>query len=218
MTELISAADAAVLERRRFLRGGALLAAAAGGAVAATAGSVLPASAQPTPLYPSSFTIPVPAERLLDTRSAEGLKAIVASSSGALDSKNRLKAGAWIDVAISKTAEGEQELDLVAVHVNLKSLASTKGGSLVVSAPGDDRPTGTTVTYRKNETTTNSAFVGLGITGDSYTVRIWATSTSHVTLDLTGGELFFDGSVSDARSAKQASATRLLKAVHAVKR
>ena len=103
MTDLISAADQAVLQRRRFLRGGALLAAAAGGAVAASAGSVLPASA--APFFPASFTLPIPPERLLDTRSADGLEAIVASSSVALDSKNRLKAGAWIDVAIADVAD-----------------------------------------------------------------------------------------------------------------
>ncbi|HEY0237870.1 MAG TPA: hypothetical protein VGC37_04420 [Friedmanniella sp.] len=216
MTELISAADAAVLERRRFLRGGALLAAAAGGAVAATAGSVLPASAQPNPTFPSSFTIPVPAERLLDTRNDEGLKAIVGSSSGALDAKNRLKADAWIDVAIATTSD-DVDLELVAVHVNLKALASTKGGSLVVSEPGD-KPTGTTVTYRKGETVTNSAFVGLGTTGNSYTVRIFATSTSHVVLDLTGAELLFDSSVPDARRTSRTNAARVLKAVHAVER
>lgn len=215
MSELISAADEAVLQRRRFLRGGALVAAAAGGAVAATAGSVLPASA--SPIFPATITIPVPPERLLDTRSAEGLKAIVASSSGALDSKNRLKNGAWIDVAIATTAE-DAELDLVAVFVNLKSVASTRGGSLIVSQPGD-KPTGTTVTYRKNETTTNSAFVGLGMTGDSYTVRIFATSTSHVTLDLTGAELFYDyNQTIAARTTKQASAARVQKAVRAVER
>jgi hypothetical protein len=215
MSELVSAADAAVLERRRFLRGGALLAAAAGGAVAATAGSVLPAGAD-TVTYPSTFTIPIPPERLLDTRSAEGLEAIVASSSGALDSKNRLKKDAWIDVAIATTSD-DVDLDLVAVFVNLKSVGSTKGGSLIVSEPGD-KPTGTTVTYRKNETTTNSAIVGLGTTGNSYTVRIWATSTSHVTLDLTGGELLFDSSVLDARTTRRTNVARVQKAVRAVKR
>lgn len=215
MSDLITAADEAVLRRRGFLRGGALLAAAAGGAVAATAGSVLPASANDG--YPSSFTIPFPPERLLDTRSAEGLKAIVASSEGALDSKNRLRGGAWIDVAIG-TTEGSEEVDVVAVFVNLKSVASTKGGSLVVSQPSDDKPTGTTVTYRKNETTTNSAFVGLGTTGDYFTVRIWATSTSHVTLDLTGAELFDNILTLTARNAGKTAAARVLKAVRAVPR
>lgn len=217
MSDVLSATDEAVLQRRGFLRGGALLAAAAGGAVAASATGALPASAAPLPFGGASITIPVPPQRLLDTRSAEGLKAIVASSKGALDSKNRLKGGAWIDVAVATTTD-DPGLDLVAVFVNLKSLASTKGGSLVVSEPGE-KPTGTTVTYRKDETTTNSAFVGLGTTGDSYTVRIFATSTSHVTLDLTGGELFFDSSVPvDGRSAKLTSASRLQKAVQAVER
>jgi hypothetical protein len=215
MTDLISAADEAVLRRRGFLRGGALLAAAAGGAVAATAGSVLPASAATD--FPSTFTIPVPPERLLDTRSAEGLKAIVASSDGALDSKNRLRGGAWIDVAVASTGDG-LDSQLVAVFVNLKSLASTKGGSLVVSQPTDDRPTGTTVTYRKDETTTNSAFVGLGTTGNTLTVRIWATSTSHVTLDLTGAELYENVPVVVAEASSRTTTARVLKAVRAVPR
>ena len=101
--------------------------------------------------------------------------------------------------------------------MNLKSVASTKGGSLIVSEPGD-KPTGTTVTYRKDETTTNSAFVGLGTTDDQYTVRIFATSTSHVTLDLTGAELFYDASQPVARDARRSGAARVLKAVRAVQR
>jgi hypothetical protein len=141
----------------------------------------------------------------------------VASSDGALDSKNRLKGGAWIDVAIAPTA-GDINIQAVAVFVNLKSLASTKGGSLVVSQPTDEKPTGTTVTYRKNETTTNSAFVGLGTTEEFSIVRIWATSTSHVTLDLTGVELY-DGTLTlAARSTGRTSAARVLKAVRAVPR
>ena len=216
MPQPISTADEAVLQRRRFLRSGALVAAAAGGAVAASASSVLPASAAPLP-YSNALTIPVPAERLLDTRSAAGLKAIVGSSGSALDSKNRLKAHAWIDVAVA-TTDDESGLDLVAVIVNLKSLASTKGGSLVVAEPQDEMPTGTTVTYRKDETTTNSAFVGLGIVGDTYVVRIWATSTSHVTLDLTGAEIVGQFPTLDARTTRKAALQRVLKAVHAVQR
>lgn len=45
MSERLSAADEAAVQRRRFLRGGALLAAAAGGAVAAGATSAVPAAA-----------------------------------------------------------------------------------------------------------------------------------------------------------------------------
>jgi hypothetical protein len=215
MSDLITAADEAVLRRRGFLRGGALLAAAAGGAVAASAGSVLPASADVG--FPSTFNLPIPAERLLDTRSAEGLKAIVASSDGALDSKNRLRGDAWIDVAIAPVGNdlGQQA---VAVFVNLKSLASTKGGSLVVSQPYDEKPTGTTVTYSKGLTVTNSAFVGLGTTKEFYTVRIWATSTSHVTLDLTGVELYDNSSTPIDQTTSRTTAARVLKAVRAVPR
>lgn len=213
MPDPITSADAAALQRRGFLRGGALLAAVAGGAVASTAGGVLPASASSN--FPRTVNFPVPAERLLDTRSSEGLKAIVASSDGALDSKNRLRGGAWIEVAIMPTGDSTA-LQAVAVFVNLKGLKSTKGGSLVVSQPDKQKPTGTTVTYSKGLTVTNSAFVGLGTTKDFYTVQIWATSTTHLTLDVTGIEIY-DGS-STLNVLTSATATRVLQAVRAVPR
>ena len=98
MTEPVSAADEAVLQRRRFLRGSALLAAAAGGAVAATAGGVLPASATPVVQYAATFA--VPPTRVFDTKTELG-RDRRGSSPSALTGKNRLRKGAWIDVALA---------------------------------------------------------------------------------------------------------------------
>ena len=210
MTETVSAADKAVLERRGFLRGSALLAAAAGGAVAATAGGVLPASA--TPRVQQAITIAVPPTRVFDTRTELGQ--IVGSSPSALTGKNRLRKGAWIDVAL---APGDA-LPLVAVFVNLTSYSSLKGGSLVVST-GEEKPSGTTLSHPKGQTVSNSALVGwispFGPTnrGESYfAVRIWASATTHVSLDVTGAEVVYtDGEL--GRTSPEASAKQLVKAL-----
>ena len=111
MTEPVSAADEAVLQRRRFLRGSALLAAAAGGAVAATAGGALPASATPV----------VPRDRHLRGAAGPGVRhedrvrrdrrRLALGPHG----KKRLRKGAWIDVAL---VPGDAGL-LIALFVNL---------------------------------------------------------------------------------------------------
>lgn len=184
MTEPTTA-DLAALQRRRFLRGGALLAAATGGALAATAGSVLPASAADDTSVPISFG--VPPERLRDTTKTAGRGAIVGSSRSAFDSSHRLKKGAYVDVAV---LPAEAQDDVIAVYVNLTSLKSTASGSLVVSEPSDDKPSGSTVSYDKGKTVSNNAIVGLAVVGDALAVRIWATSVTHLTLDVTGLSAF----------------------------
>lgn len=183
MPDPITPADEAVLERRRFLRGSAMLAAAAGGAVAASAGSVLPASAEPTNYL--AITFGIPAERLLDTRSEEGRKVIVASSESALDSKNRLKKGAYIDVSLGSTDSGTAELQLLSVFVTVTSRESTKGGSLSLSQTGT-KPTGRTLSFDKGKTISTGTIVGTSVLGEDYVLRIYASATGHVTLDLTG--------------------------------
>ena len=215
MTEPVSAADEAVLQRRRFLRGSALLAAAAGGAVAATAGGALPASA--TPLVQQSVTFAVPPMRVFDTKT--GFGEIVGSSPSALTGKMRLRKGSWIDVALGP--EGGS-LPLTAVFVNLTSYSSLKGGSLVVST-GDEEPTGTTLSHAKGQTVSNSAIVGwFGIGGPTsreqnpYVVRIYASATTHVSLDVTGAALLYTEN-DPSRTSPDASAKQLVKALTTVR-
>lgn len=215
MTNPISAADEAVLQRRGFLRGSALLAAAAGGVVAATAGSVLPASADTS--SDSSVTIAVPPTRIFDTRTSDGRSAIMDSSNNALDSKYRLRPDAWVDVAVASAVD-DSSLDLYAIFVNLGTRDSTKAGSLIVSEPGD-RPSGYTLTFVKGQRATNSAIVGLGFIDDYYVVRIFATVTSHVALDVTGASIYTgDYSEQVQRSATRTNSARVQKAVRAARR
>ena len=214
MPDPVTPADAAVLQRRRFLRGGALLAAAAGGAVA-SAGTALPASADTTDF--STFTLAIPPVRVFDTRTSDGREPILASSKNALDSKHRLKPDAWVDVAVANAVD-DDALDLVAIFVNLGTRGSTKSGSLIVSEPGE-RPTGYTLTFSKGQRATNNAIVGLGIVDDYYAVRIFATVPSHVALDVTGASILVGGDVDQLqRTAGPSNGQRVLKAVSAVRR
>lgn len=214
MTEPVSTADEAVLQRRRFLRGSALLAAAAGGAVAATAGGVLPASASPSVEYAATFA--VPPTRVFDTKTELG--EIVGSSPSALTGKNRLRQGAWIDVAL---VPGDA-FPLVALFVNLTSYSSLKSGSLVVST-GEEKPSGTTLSHAKGQTVSNSAIVGwvgpFGPTNRSenfFVVRVFASATTHVSLDVTGASVYYtEGDPS--RTSPDAQAKQLVTALNKVR-
>ena len=211
MPEEITPADEAVLQRRGFLRGGALLAAAAGGAVAASAGSVLPASADPVNYL--AITLAVPAERVMDTRSEAGRASIVASSEGALDSKNRLTKGSYLDVTLGTAATQESDVELLSAFVTVTSRNSTKGGSLTLGPP-TTKPNGRTLSFDKGKTISTGTIVGPEVVGTDYVFRIYATATGHVTLDLTGAVLI--GPQEDTgpvvRRPSPASTERLLKA------
>ena len=136
-----------------------------------------------------SNAYPLPAERLLDTRSASGRAAVVGSSPAPFDSRGRLKAGAYIDVAIAAT----EDVVLTGAFVNLTSFESTAAGLLEIYTPGA-RPNRPTLRYQRNVAVANSAFVGPGISGGNYTVRIYASSPTQVLLDLTGAVLGFPAS------------------------
>jgi hypothetical protein len=220
VTDTTSTADAAVLQRRGFLRGGALLAAAAGGAVAASAGSALPARADDSEFLAASLGIPP--ERLVDTRTAEGRELIVASSSSAFDSKHRLKKYAWIDIAVFPA---DEDITLLSAFVNVGSRGSTKKGTLGVTQAGEPRPEAWTLHYAKGAEINNSAIVGVTVDDDNgvYVVRVYAGSVTHVVLDLTGVSALLPlGSGSEARTTARtsgrASAARVVQAVKSLRR
>jgi hypothetical protein len=125
---------------------------------------------------------PIPAERLLDTRSASSRAAIVGGSSAApFDSAGRLKAGAYIDVAVAAT----DEVALIGVFLNLTAFESTAAGFLEIYTPGprSNRPT---LRYPRNVAVANFAFVGPEPGEEFYAVRIYASSPTRVLLDLVG--------------------------------
>ena len=84
MSDLVTTADEAALQRHPFLRGGDLLAAGAGGTIATTAAGTTPARAHDSQVLAVSFGLPP--ERLLDTRVASTRQLIVDSSPSAFDS------------------------------------------------------------------------------------------------------------------------------------
>jgi hypothetical protein len=272
MPEPITPADEAVLQRRRFLRGSALLAAAAGGAVAATATSALPASADTgdavlagkavsststttlaldpgsssaaaltltnpsgpalllTPgadfpgdlpvgalaagpsglvvgvengagsvtaellttydlsILPLSF--PIPPSRMLNTKDSATLGSIVASSTDAFDSKNRLKKGAWVDVALVPTGEGP--FQVIAAHLTLTALGSSSAGALVACPPGEKPAKVATLPFDKGRTVATGTYVEVNEVEKAAAVRIYASATTHLKVDITGATVLVD--------------------------
>lgn len=266
MTDPTNPADEAVLQRRGFLRSGALLAAAAGGAVVATGTSAAPAFAAngdaleaggsftsttttalaldpgvdsaatltltndagpallltPSTDLPDDLpvgavaswpggllvgvqdgsgtataevlttydlqglpvTFPIGPARILNTQDDATLRSIVASSSGALDSHNRLKKGAWIDVALLPT--NFEGFEVGAAHLILTAVAATGAGSLVACPPGDKPSNVATLPFYKSKVVATGTYVQVGEVGTSFAVRIYATETTHVKVDLTG--------------------------------
>lgn len=126
-----------------------------------------------------------PPQRMLDTRNTAGRTGILRNSGSALDSSGRLKAGSWIDVAIAE-ADGPTSVD--AAFLNATSTGSLTGGYLALYPPGT-RPVGSTVSFSKGISTANGAFAGVGYFGGAFVVRVYASATSHVILDLTGATI-----------------------------
>ena len=163
---------------------------------------------------------PIPAARLLDTRSASGRSSVVRSSAAPFDSAGRLKAGAYIDVAVAAT----EDVALVGLFLNLTAFESTAGGFLEIFTPGT-RPNRPTLRYQKAVAVANQAFVGPGVYKDAYVVRIYASQPTRVLLDLTGAITGFPPSAGAtvaaaparrlaARQAKQRD--RLVKSIRSV--
>lgn len=132
-----------------------------------------------------SLPLPVPVTppiRVLDTRSAAGRVSIVRTSGSALDSSNRLKAKSWIDVAVDSAA-GAKTVE--AAFLNVTATAPTSAGYLSLYPPGA-RPASSSVNFTTGATVANAAFVGVGFYGSAFVVRIYASATTHVILDVTG--------------------------------
>lgn len=266
MTESLPAADEAVVQRRRFLRGGALAAAAAGGAVIAGAAGAAPASAatgdplklgalndagtattslgtsglkvaalqlsnaqgaslrltsygEEVPdldlplgsvvnsdfgpyltvsdgdggtyldylatgddLAASPTTEPVEPRRIWDSKAKKGT-VVQTSSAKAIDSKGRLVKGEWVDLKVAGT---DEDTFPVGAFVTLASSGSSKDGFFSAYLPGA-RPTGTiSAFFLKGKTMSGSAYAALAVDGKALTVRVYASQTTYVTVDLSG--------------------------------
>lgn len=126
--------------------------------------------------------VPITPNRLLDTRYSTGRVHVIRTSPDAYDPAFRLKAGAWLDIEIDRA---DSDFTVEGAFVNLTTTLSLSNGYLAVYPPGD-RPTMSTVNFASGQTTSNSAFVGVGVVGTSFAVRVYANVDSHVVLDLTG--------------------------------
>ncbi|HSU34794.1 MAG TPA: hypothetical protein VLJ88_03965 [Propionibacteriaceae bacterium] len=147
--------------------------------------------------------------RLLDTRIAAGRSSILRSSTGALDSSQRLKGGAWIDVVVD-AADGA--FTLAAAFLNLTATKSTGTGYLTLYPPGP-KPLPSSLNFTAGVTIANAAFVGVGIVGTSFAVRIYASTTTHVILDFTGATVSNQpGPASQAAGSPMVAARRQRKA------
>ena len=121
--------------------------------------------------------------RLLDTRVAAGRSNILRSSPGAFDGSERLKGGAWVDVALDAADGG---FTIAAAFLNLTSAKSAGAGHLTLCPPGP-KPTPSSLNFAEGVTIANAAFVGVGVVGTHFAVRIFASTTTHVILDIAGG-------------------------------
>lgn len=122
--------------------------------------------------------------RVLDLRRSTGRSAIIRrSSSAALDSKGRLRAGHWIDIGVVPT---DPDYDLQAIFGNLIVFGSRKGGHAALYPPGV-RPEGSSLYFSKGKTAANAAFVAVGSVLDHWTVRLYSSADAWYVLDLSGG-------------------------------
>lgn len=124
----------------------------------------------------ASQLIPITPTRILDTRTTTGRESIV-STSGRLDSSHRLKAGKSIEIDLSGIV-----IASIAAYANLTAVTPTAGGYLTIW-PGGSRPNTSSLNFRKDVTLANAAITGTSLDD---TVTIYASSTTHVLLDIVG--------------------------------
>jgi hypothetical protein len=123
-------------------------------------------------------------QRLLDTRKAGGRERIVRkSSSDALTSSGKLKAGKWVDVAIGPATS---EFMIWGIFATAAVIDPAKNGYLIVYPPTDDRPDTSNINYRAGANVSNSVFVPPGEFDDAHVIRIWTSQTTHLLFDLSG--------------------------------
>ena len=120
--------------------------------------------------------------RVLDTRTSGGRSGIIRTSTGALDASFRLKAGSWLDIAIDPA---DQNFTLESAFVNVTATGPLAKGYLSLYVPGV-RPNTSTLNVLAGQTLANGAFVGVGVVEDTFAIRVYSSTTTHVVLDLTG--------------------------------
>jgi hypothetical protein len=133
------------------------------------------------------ISIPIPPERLVDTRTVAGREGIRHTSPNAFDASHRLKAGAFMDVGIIAVTY----FGLEAAFVNVTAVGADGSGFMTVYPPGN-RPLASMVNFQAKLPTANGAFISAGIAPedpDYYVIRVYTTAAVHVVVDLTGASV-----------------------------
>lgn len=151
---------------------------------------------------PTTFS--VGPTRIVDTRWANIPITIIATSDKALDSSHRLRAGGWIDIAIAPSGEG---FEYSSVFLNVTAVKPAKDGFLAVYPPGD-RPLASSVNCAAGETVSNAAFVSVVEVDGNYAVRLYASMTTHVTVDISGVIVSTDESITPIAASVHARRRR----------
>ena len=133
----------------------------------------------------AALPLPVPytdVDRILDTRSAAGRARVLASSPSPYTTGSRLKPGAYLDIAV---AMGDGDFTLEGVFLNVTSIDSLNDGFLATYRPGP-RPQVATTRFKKGVVETSSAFMALGVVNGDFAIRVYASTSTHVIIDVTG--------------------------------
>ena len=145
-----------------------------------------------------SLPVAVAPERLLDTRTLPGRAGLIGSTAGKFDSAGRLRAGQYVDLGLAPTTASAID----AIFANLTVTGPTAGGFLIVYPPTAPRPTSSAINYTTGQTIANGGFFATGVISGFHAVRIYASTTTHVLLDITG----FTGPASPEAAAAVAAA------------
>jgi hypothetical protein len=144
--------------------------------------------------------IPVIPTRVLDTRNANGRRQLINVPAGTLDSAGRVIGGRSVTLSLN-----EQVASFGGVYANVVSTGSTAGGFLQIY-PAEPRPGASTVNFAAGQTIANFSLTGLNFDdANGFTVKLFASVTSHVIVDVTA---FAVGSPAFINPDIQAVATR----------
>ena len=125
-----------------------------------------------------------PPNKVLDLRTEAGRANIIRRSSpGALAADGKLRAGQWIDVAVSFTGS---DFTLDAVFANVTVLGPVRSGWAVLHAPGVRPPTSSMV-FAQGQSVANAAFVAAGVVMQHHAVRLYSSVDAWFAVSVTGG-------------------------------
>jgi hypothetical protein len=125
---------------------------------------------QPVPIIPT---------RVVDTRNPAGRRRLLVPA-GSLDSAGRIIGGRSVTLVLSDLVAG-----FGAVYANVVSTGSTAGGFLQIY-PAEPRPGASTVNFAAGQTIANFSLTGMSFDDtNGFTVKIFASVTSHAVVDVT---------------------------------